>query len=61
MLSITNKSFLLSVIRLNVVMLSVVMLNVAAPIYTSVFELRFCILMMSLHWNMKMHLISILR
>jgi hypothetical protein len=32
MLSVTKKSFVLSVFMLNVVMLSVVMLNVAAPI-----------------------------
>jgi hypothetical protein len=31
MLSVTNKLYLLSVIRLNVIILSVVMLNVVAP------------------------------
>ncbi len=31
MLTVTNKSFMLSVIMLNVIMMSVVMLNVVAP------------------------------
>jgi hypothetical protein len=40
MLSITNKTFMMSVIMVNVIMLSVIMLRVSAPVYYVLHQIR---------------------